>query len=188
MSTALDAKPVSPDPIDVYYRFGGATLASMLHTRYKVIKSCPTSRKEQIGKEIGILQALNTDDKSKVPKFLQYRDRGYMYFPCDELFPFLQMVDVKVKSCANEENFRIHGKSLVQVTTVSIEQDKEIKEAFHAVLQKKFDERLTDVTAIMNEFIRKCNVQHTTSRIYRFLQGSVCSSKRQCSNIWTKFT
>ena len=160
---ALDAKAVNPDPIDVYYRFGGATLASMLHTRYKAIKTCPVNRKEQLGKEIGILQLLNTKDKSKVPKFLQYRDKGYMYFPCNDLFPFLQLVHVKVKSCANEENFKVHGKNLVQVATASIEDDTEIKEAFHTVLQKRiegFDQDLTDVTGIMKEFIRKlCNTR-----------------------------
>ena len=160
---ALDAKAVTPDPIDVYYRFGGATLANMLHTRYKAIKTCPVTRKEQLGKEIGILQMLNTKDKSQVPKFLQYRDKGYMYFPCNELFPFLQLVDVKVKSCANEENFKMHGKNLVQVTTANIEDDADIKEAFHTVLQKRmegFDQDLNDITGIMREFIRKlCNTQ-----------------------------
>ena len=82
------------DPVDAYYRFGGATLASMLHGRYKAVKSELTKHKEKISEEIHILQALNNKDKDKVPMYLQYRDCGFMYFPREELVPFLQDVDV----------------------------------------------------------------------------------------------
>jgi len=42
------------DPVDVYYRFGGATLANMLHGRYKAMKLEHTKQKETISQEIHI--------------------------------------------------------------------------------------------------------------------------------------
>ena len=54
------------DPVDVYYRFGGATLASMLHSRrYKAMKLELTKHKDNISEEIHMLQALNTKDKER---------------------------------------------------------------------------------------------------------------------------
>jgi len=92
LHVASDSTPASStehlDPVDVYYRFGGATLASMLHNRYKAMKLEHTKQKEKISQEIHILQALNTKDKEKVPSYLRYRDEGYMYFPREELIPF----------------------------------------------------------------------------------------------------
>ena len=69
--------------------------------------------KEKISQEIHILQSLNTKDKKKVPSYLRYRDKGYMYFPCEELIPFLQDVDATVKAVCNDKGFRKHGTSLV---------------------------------------------------------------------------
>ena len=105
------------DPVDVYYRFGGATLASMLHSRYKAMKLEHTKQKEKISQKIHILQALNTKDKEEVPSYLRYRDEGYMYFPCRELIPFLQDVDATVKTVYNDNGFRKHGTPLVLETT-----------------------------------------------------------------------
>ena len=89
-------KPISPelqsascDPLDVYYRFGGATLASMLHNCYTIMKSGTISQKERTSSEIHILQALRAPNKINVPEYLQYRDEGHMYFPRKELLPFL---------------------------------------------------------------------------------------------------
>ena len=107
---------IHADPVDVYYRFGGATLASMLQDRYKAMKLELTKHKEKISEEIHILQALDTKDKEKVPIHLQYRDKGFMYFPHEELIPFLQEVDVAVKAVYNETGFKKYGASLVQKT------------------------------------------------------------------------
>jgi len=60
------------NPADVYYRFEGAMLASMLHNRYKAMKLEHTKQKEKISQEIHILQALNAKDKEKVPSYLRY--------------------------------------------------------------------------------------------------------------------
>jgi len=94
------------DSVDVYYRFGGATLASMEKDHYKAMKLEQTKDKGKLSQEIHILQALNTKDKEKVPVYLKYRDLGFMYFPCQELIPFLQDVDVAVKAVCNETGFK----------------------------------------------------------------------------------
>lgn len=119
-------KPVSPvlkstscDPIDVYYRVGGATLASMLHNCYDIMKSGTHSQKEKISSEIHILQRLVATSKSQAPECLQYRNEGHMYLPCVELLPFLKEVDVTVKNIAIEEGFEKHGRKLVEVTVSS---------------------------------------------------------------------
>ena len=46
------------DEDDVYFRFGGATLASMLHNRYKDIRKCNAERREIVSLEIKVLHAL----------------------------------------------------------------------------------------------------------------------------------
>ena len=40
------------DSVDVYYRFGGAALASMLHGRYKAMKLEQTKDKGKLSQEI----------------------------------------------------------------------------------------------------------------------------------------
>ena len=64
-----------------------------------------SKHKENISEEIHMLQALNTKDKEKVPKYLKYQDKGFMYFPREEVMPFLQEVDTTVKTVYNEKGF-----------------------------------------------------------------------------------
>ncbi|MCG8621987.1 MAG: hypothetical protein MJE68_08345 [Proteobacteria bacterium] len=45
--SASDTVP-SADSDDVLYRFCGAALASMLHSRYKLIRTCPLERKDAV--------------------------------------------------------------------------------------------------------------------------------------------
>ena len=74
---------------DVYFWFGGAAIASMLHDRYDKIKT--SQQKDQISKEITLLQKVSVHKKGKkehISDSLKYRDKGYMYFPCLELLPF----------------------------------------------------------------------------------------------------
>ena len=123
------------DTVDVYFRFGGATLASILHGQYKMIKLDHTSQKEKIAQEIHILQALNTRDKGKVPSYLKYRDEGYMYFPQEELVPFLQEVDATVETVWNDKGFHKHGASLVLETTKFVYGETMLKEKFCTVLE-----------------------------------------------------
>ena len=43
------------DPVDVYFRFGGATLASILHGCYKQMKLEQTKDKGKVSQDIHIL-------------------------------------------------------------------------------------------------------------------------------------
>ena len=52
--SASDTVP-SADSDDVLYRFCGAALASMLHSRYKLIWTCPLERKDAVSQEISLL-------------------------------------------------------------------------------------------------------------------------------------
>ena len=81
----------------VYYRFGGATLCSMLYALYKEIKCCSDDSKDAFSQKITILQAVNIKDKSSIPGYLQYRDRGFLYFPDPVFLPYLREVDAVLK-------------------------------------------------------------------------------------------
>lgn len=98
----------------VYYRFGGGALCEMLHRRYKQISSA--KNKNLMSIEISILQAINTKDKSDIPDYLQYRDRGFMYFPHKVFIPFLQKVDLNLKKVINSTSFNEHGDNLIKVS------------------------------------------------------------------------
>lgn len=164
------------DPVDVYYRFGGATLASMLQDRYKAMKLELTKHKENISEEIHILQALNTKDKEKVPKYLQYRDAGFMYFPREELIPFLQEVDVTVKAVCNETGFKKYGTSLVQETTKFVCSGTKLKEKFSIVLKSCFESpecfKSSALDNVFNDFVSKL----TNTRIQEFLDSFKAST------------
>lgn len=107
----------SSDGDDVYYRFGGAVLCDMLHKRYKIIKTCATSRKCQVLQEIEILQSMNDKEKEELPEYLKYRDRGFMYATVKESIPFFREVDNCVRETVNEAGFREHGGKLVTVSS-----------------------------------------------------------------------
>ena len=62
-----------------YFRFGRAALSGMLRTQYKVIRKCKEENIATISKEITILQAIATKDKSSMPTYLKYRDRGWLH-------------------------------------------------------------------------------------------------------------
>ena len=89
------------DSDDVYLCFGGATLAAMLHLRYDKNKE----QKNESVSQIAILQRLNLYTKEHIPEYLQYRDNGYMYFPCKEMLTFLIAVYLRTKEMANDQSF-----------------------------------------------------------------------------------
>lgn len=103
------------DQDDVYFRFGGATLASMLHNRYKDIRKCNAEKREIVSLEIKVLHAINTKNKESMPSYLQYRDRGYMYSPDPSFLPLFRAVDECIKSIVNEKGIQEHGDQLVKV-------------------------------------------------------------------------
>ena len=175
-SDTTAAQCATVDPVDVYYRFGGATLASMLHGRYKSMKSDQTKQKEKVSQEIHILQALNTKNKEHVPKYLQYRDRGYMYFPCEEVLPFLQEVDRTVKTCCNEEGFRKYGKLLVQETVKRVHSEAKHKELFSAVLTSRFESTESFQSSVIDDVFHEFVSKLTNTRIQEFLDSYKATS------------
>lgn len=140
---------LSDEREDVYYRFGGGAIAEMLHNRYKGISSCPCSKRNKIIDEIAMLKAMECKDKSAIPASLQYRDRGFMYFPDPSLIPFIKAVDNKVRTIAN---------NIIEIASKSIKEDVSFCEHFVRFLETKYDslEDISEVTeSIFNEFIRK---------------------------------
>ena len=106
------------DSDDVYYRFGGGALCEMLKNRYKEIKNCPSTRRNLLSIEISMLHAINNKDKSSIPAYLQYQDRGYMYFPHSSFIVFLRDLDTVLKTVVNDEGFKKHGDELIKVQIV----------------------------------------------------------------------
>ena len=96
------------DGDDVYFRFGGATLCSMLHLRYKNIKKCSIEKRDVTSKEIEILQSINTRDKDMLPQYLRYRDKVNIYSPHLKFISFFRAVDEYIKEVVNEA--RLHSK------------------------------------------------------------------------------
>ena len=72
----------------------------------------------------------NKEEKTHMPSYLKYRDCGYMYFPCEELMPFLKAVDTAtVKTCTNER-FKHEGSELLTKLAVSVEKDANLWSVF----------------------------------------------------------
>jgi len=69
------------DGNDVYYRFGGVAICSMLKNRYKAIQNCHSTARNMMSVEISMLQAMKMKDKSTIPEYLSYRDKSFLYFP-----------------------------------------------------------------------------------------------------------
>ena len=113
--------PIEEDSDDVYFRFGGAALSDMLHLHYKNIRiqQLQDNKRDVLSQEISCLQAINTKEKGDMPKYLQYRDRGYMYTPHVSFIPFFREVDNCIKEVINPTGFKEHGDELVKVNMCS---------------------------------------------------------------------
>ena len=158
---------------DVYYRFGGAAIASLLHGRYEKIKNCTELQKDQVSKEITLLQKLSVHEKDKkvyLPEYLQYRDEGYMYFPCQELLPFLKALDLRVKEITNDSNFTKEGCSLLSGILEKVEDDDgTLRKLFMEAAQVKLPELqdISQVNLVFSELVRKL----THTRVEEYLNS-----------------
>ena len=114
-TTKLPSSPPSTDGDDVYFRFGGAALCDMLNQRHQQIKSCMDMQRDKLSQEITILQAMNLKDKAILPQYLQYCDRGFMYFPDISFISFLRSVDEIVKKCMNMNTLKQDGSDVIKV-------------------------------------------------------------------------
>ncbi|MCG8626959.1 MAG: hypothetical protein MJE68_33785 [Proteobacteria bacterium] len=154
---------VMVEPDDVYYRFGGAAIAEMLHNRYKSIHTCPMENRSGVVSEITVIKAMQCVDKSVVPASLQYRDRGFMYFPKQEFIPFIRAVDLCVLQVANKYEMQKVGKHLIEVATERVKNNSELRETYTETLLTIFDsiEGMTNaVDKVYSELTRKlCNTR-----------------------------
>ena len=154
---------VMVEPDDVYYRFGGAAIAEMLHNCYKSIHTCPMEKRSGVVSEITVIKAMQCVDKSVVPASLQYRDRGFMYFPKQEFIPFIRAVDQCVLQVANKYEMQKVGKHLIEVATERVKNNSELRETYTETLLTIFDsiEGMTNtVDKVYSELTRKlCNTR-----------------------------
>ena len=149
---------LTEEPDDVYYRFGGAAIAEMLHNRYRSIHTSPYLKRSTIASEITILKGMECKDKSVIPASLQYCDRGFMYFPDQSFIPFIKAVDSKVRSIANSDGIKKHGKNIIAVASEGVKQDRSLLEQFKKLLGDKFDcldDMKEIVISVYTEFTRK---------------------------------
>ena len=54
----------TPEPDDVYYHLGGATISTMLHQCYSNIHLCPFNKRKFVVEQITILRNVMCSDKS----------------------------------------------------------------------------------------------------------------------------
>ena len=169
-SDDLDQTPTLEDQeVGVYYRFGGAALAAMLHLRYDQLNpGIDESKRECVRDEITILKAIQCTTKDHVPDYLQYRDMGYMYFPAACYIPFIKNVDKCVSEYANESSLKQHGSRLVEVATENLRNNNDLETQFISVLKDiylDYSQNGETVHRVFLEFTRKlCN-----TRIQEFL-------------------
>ena len=62
-----------------------------------------------------------------------------MYFPDRPFLPFIKAVDQTVKSIANEEGIKYHGKHIIEVATQKVRSDDKLRKSFTDALATKFD-------------------------------------------------
>jgi len=101
-----------PDADDVYCRFGGAAICPMLHLRYKQLKTCTDDKRDLISQEVTLLHTISSKDKTKIPGYVHYHDKGFMYFR--DLI-FLRKIDTIVKGIANFHTLKQEGDNLIKV-------------------------------------------------------------------------
>ena len=140
-------------------------LCEMLHLRYKTIRTCHQSRRDTISKELDILHTINTKDKSYMPSYLQYRDRGYMYTPHHSFIPFFCDVDNSVKEVVSFKGLDKHRNDLVKIAHTQLAQQQNLKATFNKLLKERLLDDYEFIHGdaednVYNELVRKlCNIR-----------------------------
>ena len=159
-----------PQEIDsVYYRFCGAAIASMLHSRYDKRRTCKEDRKATLNQEIQVLKAIQCTDKSHIPQELKYRDRGFMYFPSDDLLPFLRALDGCIMENANASAFKKYGSEMIDVAVKQLESTQELKQTFSSVVTKRLQQGTADLD--VSEFYPSIHL------VYKELSHKLCHTR-----------
>ena len=99
-----------------------------------MMKSSSCKQKEDIGKELTVLDWMRLNDKSTLPTSLQYKDEGGMYFPKHRLIPFIRDVDSYVRENANEVSFARYGSKVIEVATHELQNNQLLKPKFKDIL------------------------------------------------------
>ena len=161
---------LSPEADDTFYRFGGAAIASMLHKCYRHMHSCPYGKRGSVVDEITVIKAIECLDKTVIPASLQYRDRGFIYFPDENFLPFIKKVDEKIRKIANWDGIEQHGQKIIEVATNQIQSDSLLRTLFNDFLSTRFDSlegKSGAVDSVYNTILRKlCN-----TRLADFIDG-----------------
>lgn len=55
------------------------------------------------------------DEKDILPDSLKYSDFGHMYFPHENLLPFIRKVEEVVRMRANADTFKNEGSNMIKV-------------------------------------------------------------------------
>ena len=160
---------VSSDIESVYYRFCGAAIASMLHSRYTKCQTCKNEQKIGLDQEILVLKSVQCVDKSHVPEELQYRDRGHMYFPSKKFLTFLSRLDRCVMENANDSAFKKYGPDIIKVAVKKLETAQEFQQQFKSLITTSLVERNADVN--VPEF------ETAITNVYKELSRKLCHTR-----------
>ncbi|XP_065912862.1 uncharacterized protein [Dysidea avara] len=176
--TSLISEPGSSKTVvriegdDVYFRFGGAALCDMLHLHYKQIKGCSDAQRDKLSQEITILQSINTKDKSKIPEYLKYRDRGYMYFPDISFIPFIRQVDEVVKGVVSEEKMEGDGGQIIKAAHEKIKSCSSLEGCFLSTLSKRLPNMDTFSTEALDNVFTVFTRKLCNTRIQEFISST----------------
>ena len=84
-----------------------------------------------------------------------------MYFPDHLFLPFIKSVDQTVKSIANANGIKQHGKPIIEVSTQKVKSDPQLRKVFTDALATKFDSLnglSSAIDSVYVELLRKlCN-------------------------------
>ena len=138
--------------------------AGMYKERYRMMKSPTCKRKEEIGKELSVLDWMRLRNKSTLPKSLQYKDEGGMYFPKKSLIPFIRDVDSYVREHANEVSFARYGSKVIEVATHELQNNQLLNPKFEDIL-------LTLVSGDLKGY------EHAVNNIYQELIRKLCNTR-----------
>lgn len=158
---------IQPDTDSVYYRFCGAAIAEMLHGRYSKRQSSKPCSRPGINREIQVLKCIQCVKKDHIPKELQYRDNGHMYFPAIEFLPFLQALDKCVMENANEASFKKYGSNCIEVAVTQMQANQELLEQFSEILKGKLLGQQLDIKQYETEI----------QLVYKELSRKLCHTR-----------
>ena len=136
-------------------------------------------RRSDIVTEITVIKAMQCTDKSVVPESLQYRDRGFMYFPSQEFIPFIRAVDDCVRLVANSDGMQKLGKHLIEVATEKVKNNSELRKLYTDALMANFDS-IEDMSSAVNEVYSELTRKLCNTRLAEFVD---CFKQIQASKV-----